>query len=76
MKGSDYAFLYDRVQLNKGKQQLYGTQVGYDENGKAYSKNLKDKKSVDRKRAMLGMGTLESYLKMMTEVHEKQNQRN
>jgi hypothetical protein len=76
VKGSDYAFLYDRVQINSGKQQLYGTQVEYDENGNAYSKNLKDKKNANKSRAALGMETLESYLEMVTEFHKKQNRIN
>lgn len=73
VQGSDYAFLYDRVQLNSGKQQLYGTQVDYDQNNNAFPKNLKDNENVNKNRAALGMDTLESYLKMVTEMHKRQN---
>ena len=75
VSGNNYAFLYDRVQKNSKKEQLYGTQLGYDENGNAYSVNLKDKENVNRRRKDLGMETLEEYLKKATEVHKKQNQK-
>jgi hypothetical protein len=68
-----YAFLYDRVQLNLGKKQLYGTQVTYDDDGNAIPKNLKDKKNVNKRRLELNMTPIETYLNKMTEIHKKQN---
>ena len=76
VKGSDYAMLYDRVQINNGKEQLYGTQVDYDAAGNVFPKNLKDKENVNKRRMEFGMNTLEEYLQMMTELHKKQNQHN
>ena len=74
VKGSDYAMLYDRVQINNGKEQLYGTQVDYDSTGNVFPKNLKDKENVNKRRAEFGLTSLEDYLKMMAELHKKQNQ--
>ena len=74
--GKEYAYLYDRIQLNKGREQLYGTQVDYDINGNAFAKNLKDKTNVDKRRTSLGMETLEDYLAKVTEMHKQMNKRN
>jgi len=76
VKGSDYAMLYDRVQINNGKEQLYGTQVDYDGAGNVFPKRLKDKENVNKRRSEFGLTTLEEYLQIMTELHKKQNQRN
>lgn len=75
VKGSDYAFLYDRVQRNFKKPQLYGTQLTYDNDGNAIPLELKDKETVNIRRAELGMETLEEYLKKATEVHKQQNKK-
>ena len=74
--GTDYAYLYDRVQLNSGKEQLYGTQLAYDKEGNAIAKNLKDKINVNKRRAGYGMSTLEKYLTTNTEIHKIMNQKN
>jgi hypothetical protein len=74
-KGSNYAYLFDRIQINNGKEQLYGTQLGYDNEGNPFSKNLKDKENVNKRRAEFDMETLEEYLAMATEMHKKQNQK-
>jgi hypothetical protein len=76
VKGSDYAMLYDRVQINNGKEQLYGTQVDYDAAGNVFPKNLKDKENVNKRRSEFGLSTLEEYLQIMAELHKKQNQHN
>lgn len=75
LNGKEYAYLYDRVQINSGKPQFYGTQLNYDANGNAVPKNLKDEKAVNQRRKDLGMETIESYLERATEIHKKQNQK-
>jgi hypothetical protein len=75
VKGSNYAYLYDRVQINNGKQQLYGTQLDYDNEGNAFSKNLKDKETVNARRSEFGMTPLEDYLAKATALHKKQNEK-
>jgi hypothetical protein len=69
-----YGLLVDRVNLNTGKPQVYGTQVTYDmEIGKAFPINLGDSASVNVRRKVLGMESLESYLNDMTEMHFMMN---
>lgn len=74
--GKEYAFLYDRIHLNKGGEQLFGTQMDYDSNGNAFPKKLKDKANVNKRRQQLGMETLEEYLAKVTEMHKQMNKRN
>ena len=59
----NFAYLTDRVNLNSGKPQIYGTQVTYDAGGQAIPKNLKDAKNVNQKRASVGLEPIEDYLK-------------
>lgn len=73
VKGSNYAYLYDRIQINNGRQQLYGTQLDYDNEGNAFPKNLKDKETVNARRSEFGMPTLEDYLTNATALHKRQN---
>lgn len=56
-KGSNYAYLYDRIKVNNGEKQLYGTQL----NGCGLQP-LEDPKDVDERRLTLNMESIESYL--------------
>lgn len=73
INGADYAYLYDRIKVNTGKKQLYGTQLTYNEQHIAIPKPLKFKKGVNKRRAELGMEPLEDYLNNATELHKKMN---
>ncbi len=64
----DYAYLYDRVQVNIGKKQLYGTQVGYDENYKPYIKKLKKPSTVNKRRKEIGLNTVEEYIEEIRKI--------
>lgn len=57
-----FALLYDRVQKNKNKPQLYGTQISW-ETGKPIPYKIKDEKNVNVRRNKMGLETLEEYLK-------------
>ncbi len=70
--GKNYAYLTDRVNVNSGKPQLYGTQVDWKDN-LAVTKNLKDPNTVNKRRAAVGLGTLEEYLDMMNKMHKEMN---
>lgn len=72
----NFAYLTDRVNLNSGKPQIYGTQATYDENGQAVPKNLKDAENVNKRRATVGLETIEVYLQKLNELHKKQNTKN
>lgn len=71
----DYAYLTDRVALNTGGQQLYGTQLTYDQDScMAKPKALKDPANVNARRKSIGMGAIEKYLNSMSESHFAMNQ--
>ncbi|MBK8500225.1 MAG: hypothetical protein IPL52_15730 [Flavobacteriales bacterium] len=63
-RGSDLALLEDRVLMRKGRRQIYGSQIGRDpETGEFYLHPLDDPENVDKRRAAMGLGPLEDYLK-------------
>ena len=57
----DYAFLVDRVRLQRGKPQLYGTQFIRDSRGRLLLQPLKDPEDVDERRREMGMEPLAEY---------------
>ena len=71
---NNYALLVDRVNINTGKKQIYGTQVSYNlENGQAIVKNLEDSLNVNKRRKAIGLEPLEKYLNQMTIMHYDMN---
>ena len=73
-KPSDYGYLVDRVQINTGKQQVYGTQVDYNwKKCQAYPINLKDSIHVNNRRNQIGLAPLEVYLNEMSQFHFELN---
>lgn len=71
---SNYGLLVDRVNLNTGKKQVYGTQVTYNmTTGQAYPKPLKDSLKVNERRKSIGLEPIEKYLNSMTEMHFEMN---
>lgn len=71
----NYAYLTDRVAINSGQLEEYGTQVVYEGPGlgKAVPKSLRDPLNVNKRRAAIGMEPLESYLGVMSKMHEEMN---
>lgn len=81
------ALLEDRVALGEGRRQIYGSQIGFDnESNKSYVLPLEDPDNVDKRRAEVGLGPLseyvmrweiiwdvEEYKKKLPELEEKQN---
>lgn len=75
---NNYAYLYDRVQANAGKKQLFGTQVTYLVNttGRAIPKiGLIDSVNVDKIRKEYTLPPLKDYLNQMTEMHYEMNKK-
>ncbi|OGX90369.1 DUF6624 domain-containing protein [Hymenobacter coccineus] len=72
---SNYAYLTDRVAVNAGQPEEYGTQVEYQGPGlgKAVPKSLRDPAHVNQRRAAIGMEPLEEYLSSMTKMHVEMN---
>lgn len=63
-----YAYLYDRVLINTGKKQLYGTQCKYVPGSKILiPEPLEDSLNVDTRRIQMGLDSLHSYLKVINE---------
>jgi hypothetical protein len=71
----NYAYLTDRVAINSGQLEEYGTQVKYEGSGlgKAVPNSLRDPQNVNKRRAAIGMEPLENYLDMMTKMHVEMN---
>ena len=71
---TNYGMLIDRVNLNTGKKQIFGTQIAYNmETGQAFAKNLEDSLNVNERRKSIGLEPLENYLNSMTEMHFEMN---
>lgn len=60
--GQDYAYLVDRIALNEGRKQLYGTQVIMGEGGTKLKpcRNISD---LDKRRMQVGLTPIKEYLK-------------
>ncbi|MFY7669764.1 DUF6624 domain-containing protein [Tenacibaculum sp. MEBiC06402] len=62
-RATSLALLEDRVALGKGELQIYGSQIGTDqETGEMYVLPLKDPKNVNERRAKVGLGPIEDYI--------------
>tara|TARA_R110002167_G_scaffold128570_10_gene310932 strand:+ start:268 stop:1248 length:981 start_codon:yes stop_codon:yes gene_type:complete len=60
---SSLALLEDRVALRQGKRQIYGSQIGRDqETGEYFVSPLDDPGNVDKRRAEVGLGALQDYV--------------
>ncbi|MBP1840775.1 DUF6624 domain-containing protein [Formosa algae] len=74
---TNYGLLVDRVNLNTGHPQIYGTQVTYNiNNGQAYPKTLMDSINVNSRRKSIGLEPIEEYLNGMSEMHFEMNKAN
>lgn len=70
----NFAYLTDRVRVNTGRRQLYGTQVTYNvDSCQAVPKPLEDSSHVNERRKQIGMESLESYLNWMSQAHFEMN---
>jgi hypothetical protein len=62
-RASSLALLEDRVALRKGGMQIYGSQIGRDqETGQNYVRPLMDPDNVDIRRAEVGLGSIQEYI--------------
>ena len=62
---TELAYLVDRVAVNSGEPQVYGTQVGSCEEGLAVPEPIADEAHVDERRAQAGLDPLEEYLEFV-----------
>lgn len=56
------AYLVDRVLVNKGQKQLYGTQLG---------QSIEDQKNVDKRRKSVGLEPLKQYLEKVAKFQRR-----
>lgn len=59
----DYACLTDRVLMNKGEKQIYGTQFKLISKEKIALYPIEDRKNVNKLRKQVGLENLEDYIK-------------
>lgn len=64
----DIAYLEDRVRVNQGRPQLYGTQFTQ-ENDQHVPQPIEDADTVDERRAVLGLGPLSEQIQHMYEQY-------
>lgn len=67
-----YAYLVDRINLNEGKKQVYGTQIQMTDKGYQPKPTL-DSANVDKRRQSLGLGPLSAYLNKANEAFNEMN---
>ena len=71
---TELAYLTDRVRINTGRPQLFGTQMLYDgDQARAYPKPLEDPAQVDHRRAKAQMEPLVDYVNGICESHFAMN---
>lgn len=64
------AYLEDRVRINQGRPQLYGTQFELIGDNDCQPKNLEDSDNVEERRKSMGLNTLEEYKKEFMEFYQ------
>jgi hypothetical protein len=70
----NFAYLTDRIDVNTGKRQVYGTQVTYrTDSCQAIPKPLVDSLNVDKRRKEIGLEPIEAYLNDMSQMHFDMN---
>ncbi|MBF0598310.1 DUF6624 domain-containing protein [Faecalibacter rhinopitheci] len=70
----NYAMLEDRVNVNNGKKQKFGSQVTYNKIGQAIPVNgLIDSLNIEKIRAEFGLPSFKKYYNEMTKMHFEMN---
>jgi hypothetical protein len=70
----NYAYLTDRVSINTGQKQIYGTQVAYNTDScQAIPKPLEDSLNVNKRRIAISLEPIENYLDLMSQLHFEMN---
>jgi hypothetical protein len=64
----DYAYLLDRVLINTGQKQVYGTQMTLNSSKTSYEcKPVIDPEKLNERRKQVGLSTLEVYIRIMND---------
>ena len=76
VESRNIAYLIDRIKINKGHAQVFGTQfttVNEGDSVKIVPKEIQDSKLVDKYRILMGMPTLKHYIHNSEKFINKQN---
>lgn len=65
------ALLEDRVRMNTGRPQLYGTQFKMSEGNFGPAVPIEDEEHLEERRAAMGLNTYEEYSREMREMYEE-----
>ena len=70
MDGQSYAYLYDRIKINSGERQLYGTQFAkvHPINKTVELAETEDLENLDKRRMEIGMMPIEMYKEFMLKI--------
>ncbi len=68
---TDLAYLTDRVLVNEGRKQVYGTQTEEGPDGKLRPMPVEDPKGLDRRRKSVGLGSERSYLRPVERIRRR-----
>jgi len=71
--GKDYAYLVDRVKVNNGEKQIYGTQLIYSDDFWVSPRPLEDSIDVDQRRIAVGLIPLKEYLNEVMQMNYEMN---
>ena len=71
---ANYAYLKDRVNVNKNMPQIYGTQFYLNKKNQLVPKPIRDKKNLDKRRKQYGLEPFKEYEKRLNEKYKMGNQ--
>ena len=66
-----YAYLYDRIQVHRGKKQLFGTQFYMTKNKRFIPRPIYKIKKLRQRRKEFGLEEFDAYLQQMQHVKER-----
>lgn len=67
----DYAYLIDRVMINTGQKQVYGTQMRLNEAQTSFEPiPVMEPEKLNERRKEMGLGTIEAYIETMNQVKQ------
>lgn len=69
------AYLTDRVLVNSGRKQVFGTQFCSDNEGKMVPRPIRNERTVDGRRARYGLPPIKYYARLLTRWSEARRRR-
>lgn len=76
LRMSTLALMIDRIEVRKGRPQIYGTQVGEDQKtGKLMFDPIIDEKRINKRRELIGLSPIESYAQIFNFEYKYQRKK-